>query len=156
MAGQLCGIRGLALGDAPIGFTMKCLLPLLAIILLGGISFAQGADSGSSIASGIGGQLCNIRTLVVAIIPTLALIMFLLAGALAVPLGGGGILLWIYSAKEKANARYAKIAVAMFAVPAALFALGVAGLVVAALAPLFLDTFASMGGTELGPCLLMW
>jgi len=106
---------------------MKYLLPLLAVVLLSGTVLAI---SGSSVATGITRQLCNIKALIVGIIPTVALIMFLLAG-LVYAAGQ------TFGAEMKAKAQGWAMS---------LLVGGIIGIVLAVIAPLLVDTFMNMGG----------
>lgn len=110
---------------------MKYLLPLLAVILLSGAVYAQGA---SSVASSISSQLCNIKNLIVGIIPTIALIMFLLAG-LVYAAGQ------TFGAEMKAKAQGWAMS---------LLVGGIIGMVLAVIAPLLVNTFMNMGGGMYG------
>ncbi len=109
--------------------SMKYLLPLFAVVLLSGVTLAAAAQ-GSAVASGITSQLCQIRNLIVGIIPTIALIMFLLAG-LVYAAGQ------TFGAEMKAKAQGWAMS---------LLVGGIIGIVLAVVAPMLVDTFMNMGG----------
>jgi len=84
----------------------------------------------------ISNQLCNIKNLIVGIIPTIALIMFLLAG-LVYAAGQ------TFGAEMKAKAQGWAMS---------LLVGGIVGIVIAVIAPLLVDTFIGMGSFGARAC----
>ena len=97
----------------------------IALLLMSGLLAAQ-----SSVASNISNQLCNIRNLITGIIPTIALIMFLLAG-LAYAAGQ------TFGAEMKAKAQGWAMS---------LLVGGIVGILIAVVAPFLVNVFIGMGG----------
>jgi len=105
-------------------------------VLLSGVVFAEDSDVSSNITS----QLCNIKSLINAIIPTVALIMFLLAGL-------------IYAAGQTFGAEM-KAKSQGWAM--SLLVGGIIGIVIAVMAPWLVNLFIGMqgdtGGLDKNPC----
>jgi len=113
---------------------MKLFSYLLPLFLVLALSTAVFATTGTSIASGIAAQLCQIKSLIVGIIPTIALIMFLLAG-LVYAAGQ------TFGAEMKAKAQGWAMS---------LLVGGIVGIIIAVLAPLLVNVFINMGGGMAG------
>jgi len=96
----------------------------------------SGASTCVKVAAGISSQLCNIKNLIVGIIPTIALIMFLLAG-LVYAAGQ------TFGAEMKAKAQGWAMS---------LLVGGIVGIVIAVIAPLLVDTFIGMGSFGARAC----
>ena len=109
---------------------MKHLLPLLAVVMLSSAAMA------TTLSGDITRELCRVRTMIQQIIPTVALILILLAG-LVYAAGQ------TFGAEMKAKAQGWAMS---------LLVGGIMGLVLAALAPFLVDVFASMGGMSPPNC----
>ena len=107
---------------------MKKLMSLAMLMLLSSAVLAQTTRTGTEVASGIASSLCDLKGLIIGIIPTIALIMFLLAG-LAYAAGQ------TFGAEMKAKAQGWAMS---------LLVGGMVGIVIAVVAPLLVDVFVGM------------
>jgi hypothetical protein len=105
--------------------TSRYIMPLAFVAVFAGLAFATAPASTSGITSG----LCQLKALIVGIIPTLALMMFLLAG-LAYAAGQ------VFGAETKAKAQGWAMS---------LLVGGIIGIIIAVLAPFLVDIFIGMG-----------
>jgi len=95
-------------------------------------------------------MLCGIREFIMGVVPTVALIAFLLAGLTFPVFSGGGMLLWVYLKAQKMRAKYEKYLILAMLLPGFFLALGVLLIIVAVLAPVFIALLLGMSGGS--PC----
>ena len=112
---------------------MKAIRYVLPLVLVLAMSVAVFADA-TTVSSGISKQLCQLKQLILGIIPTIALIMFLLAG-LVYAAGQ------TFGAEMKAKAQGWAMS---------LLVGGIVGIIIAVIAPLLVDTFVGMSGGSMG------
>lgn len=80
------------------------------------------------------------------VVPVVTLGLLALAGALFLPLTGGGILLWLHARGDRRRKKLEKVAIEVALVPFLLFFLGMAGLVLVVIMPWLVQFWIGFGG----------
>jgi len=120
----------------------------LVFALITGLAFAAEP-------TGLAGQLCAVKSLVLTILPTVALLLILLGGLLFFPLLIGGILIALMLKPKKpdgSEAEYNPIGLAIAALAFLIPMSGIFLIIVVVLTPFIINALAPMAGPTTVPC----